>query len=187
MNTAIVAGSLQAIAQRDGMSLAESFVSADAVIIVDVSGSMAATDSRGGKSRYTVALEELARLQRDMPGRLAIIAFSDGTEFVPGGAPRMIGGGTDLAGALRFAKVADVTGMRFVLISDGFPDDEREALQVAKMYRAKVDTIFAGPIEDEEGKRFLQRLAQVSGGQAVTADRVKDLARQTELLLASGK
>ncbi len=184
--TAIVQGSLSAVAQRDGKSLAESFLNANAVIIVDTSGSMRTCDSRGGKPRYDVALQELAQLQLHMPGKLAVIAFSDNTIFCPGGQPPLLGGGTDLAGALRFAKVADVPGMRFVVISDGQPDDEREALAVAQTYTNRIDTIFVGPENDWHGGRsFLQRLAAASGGQHIAADRVQELASKTEQLLLS--
>lgn len=183
---AIVPGSLSAIAAREGQSLAETFLNADAVILVDTSGSMMSGDSRGGRSRYNVALEELAHLQAHMPGKLAVIAFSDSTVFAPGGQPPLLGSGTNLAGALRFAKVADVPGMRFVVISDGQPDDERAALAAASAYKAKIDTIFVGPEDDwRGGQAFLQRLAAASGGQHVTADRAVELAEKTEQLLLS--
>lgn len=184
MTQAIVPGSLSAVAKREGQSLAESFLSADAVIIVDTSGSMCTTDSRGGKSRYDVALEELAQLQARMPGKLAVIAFSDSTIFVPGGQPPLLGSGTNLAGALKFAKVADVEGMRFVVISDGEPDSAQAALAVAATYQARIDTIFVGPESDwHGGQAFLQQLAAASGGQHMTADRVQELADKAERLL----
>lgn len=183
---AIVPGSLSAVARRDGVSLAESFVGADAVIIVDTSGSMSTCDSRGGQSRYDVALHELAKLQAHMPGKLAVLAFSSGVMFCPGGQPPLLGGNTDLAGALRFAKVADVPGMRFVVISDGQPDDERKALAVAKTYTNRIDTVFVGPENDWQGGRaFLEKLAKASGGQHIAADRVHELADKTERLLTA--
>ena len=77
MSNSIVAGSLGAVAAQNGKSIAESFVSADAVIIVDTSGSMSQTDSRGGKSRYDVACQELKNLQASLPGKLALLSFSD--------------------------------------------------------------------------------------------------------------
>lgn len=181
---AVVIGSLADISKREGHSLAESFLSCDAVILVDVSGSMNATDSRGGKSRYEVALGELAELQKHMPGKLAIIAFSDSTIFCPGGQPMMLNGGTNLAGALKFARVADVPEMRFVVISDGCPDEPEKALAEAAKYKAHISTVFVGPEGDHEGGRaFLQKLATASGGQAVTADRAKELASKTATLL----
>jgi Mg-chelatase subunit ChlD len=182
-NNAVVVGSISDIAQRNGTSLAESFVSCDAVVIVDVSGSMAAKDSRGGRSRYDIALEELATLQSHLPGKIAVIAFSDSVVFVPGGQPPFMGSGTDLASALRFAKVADVPDMRFFIISDGSPDDEQAALNVAKSYSNRIDTIFVGPESYPRGREFLETLARASGGQSTTADRVQELAAKVETLL----
>jgi len=181
--TAIVPGSLQAIAQQQGVSLAESFVQAAAVVIVDVSGSMAAQDAPGGKSRYVAMLDELAALQASLPGKIAVVAFSDAPVFVPGGQPPFLGGTTNLTAALRFVKVADVPGMRFIVISDGEPNNEAEALDAARQFRNRIDTIFVGPEARPLGRDFLARLAAASGGQTTTADRVKALAEQVRYML----
>lgn len=173
MNNSIVAGSIGAVAQQSGKSIAESFVNADVVIVVDTSGSMEACDSRGGKSRYDVACEELKSLQASLPGKLALLSFSDDVQFCPNGIPWQYGGGTDLAKALKFSKMADVTGMRFIVISDGEPSSESEALNVAKTYKNKIDTIYVGP-ENGDGQEFLRKLAKASGGQGVTSAQVKE-------------
>lgn len=178
-----VPGSLADTATANGHSLAESFVSADAIIICDVSGSMATYDARGRRMRYEVALEELAALQARLSGRVAVIAFSDDVLFVPGGQPPLLGMGTDLTRALRFAKVADVEGIRFVLISDGVPDSENDALAVAKTYSNQIDVVYVGPEAQPYGRAFLERLAAATGGQAVTADRLEGLAETTMKLL----
>jgi hypothetical protein len=182
-SSALVVGSLGAIAKRDGVSLAETFISVDAVILVDVSGSMQTEDSRGARSRYEVALEELAQLQASMPGKLGIIAFASLPEFTPGGQPRMIGGGTNLAAALKFAKIADVPGMRFIVISDGEPDSESQALDVARGFKGRIDTVYVGPEADNGARDFLRRLAAANGGQAVMAQQAQALAAHTERLL----
>jgi Mg-chelatase subunit ChlD len=181
---ALVVGSIADVAQRSGTSLAETFIGCDAVVLVDVSGSMAAKDSRDNRSRYDVALEELASLQAHLPGKIAVVAFSDSVAFIPGGQPPFMGSGTNLAAALRFAKVADVPGMRFVVISDGSPDDEQAALNVAKTYSNRIDTIYVGPESGYAmGREFLETLARASGGQSTTADRVQELAAKVETLL----
>jgi hypothetical protein len=185
VNNAIIPGSLGAIAKREGISLAESFLSCDALCIVDTSGSMNNHDSRGGRSRYEVACEELANLQNTLPGKIAVISFSDETQFCPSGIPVFQGGGTDLAGALRFCKVADVAGMQFIVISDGQPDSPDEALKVARSYQNKISTIYVGPEAYPTGRDFLEQLAKASGGQSITADRAKELAAATERLLLS--
>ncbi len=183
---ALVTGSIGQIAQRDGISVAESFLSADAICLIDVSGSMAAHDSRGGKQRYEVACEELIKLQNTMPGKLAVVAFSSETVFVPGGMPPFLSGSTDLAGALRFVQVADGT-VKFVVISDGYPDEPEEALAIARRLQSVIDVVYVGPESDRAGLQFLEQLAKASGGQFVKADRVAELAARVELLLGSGK
>lgn len=176
--TALVPGSLQAIAQRDGMSLAESFLSADAIILVDVSGSMSGTP-------YEQACTELRKLQADLPGKVAVIAFSDRPEFAPSGTPRFISGGTDLARALAFVHVADGCDIRFIVISDGYPNDAEAALRQAKKFTSRIDTIYIGP-DDSAGEKFLAELASVSGGR-YSKNQVNEVANRVEhLLLTAG-
>lgn len=181
---AIIAGSLGAIAKRDGVSLAETFLSANVVIIVDTSGSMDQRDSRGGNSRFDVACEELARLQNSMPGKIAVISFSNDAQFCPSGYPVYEGGSTKLHRALEFCKVADVPEMKFIVISDGQPDSETDALRIAATYTNKIDTIYVGPEDDYGGgQAFLKKLAKSSGGQSIAVDRAKELAAGVKGLL----
>lgn len=178
----IVPGSVSALAQQNGVSLAESFLNVDNVILVDVSSSMDMHDAPGGRSRYEAALAELAALQAALPGKIAVIAFSSSTVFVPGGAPPLLGGGTHLAEALRFAQLADAPDMRFVVISDGEPDSTDAALAVAAEYQGRIDTVYVGP-EVGYGRDFLRRLANKKRGQAVTAAHTAQLASKLERLL----
>jgi len=183
---ALVPGSIGALAQQQNVSIAESFLSADVIILVDVSGSMHAADSRGGRRRYDVAVEELTLLQRDMPGKVAVIAFSNDTQFVPGGVPPFLSGGTDLARALEFVKVADGC-VKFVVISDGWPDDSERCIQIASTFRSQISTVYVGPKGDRRGAEFLERLARVHGGQFLVADRAVQLAERVEhLMLTAG-
>lgn len=189
MNTAldarkgIVKGSLTDIAASNGHSLAQTFVNAEVVVLVDTSGSMGTHDSRGGRKRYDVACEELAALQGNLPGKIAVLSFSQATMFCPDGKPFNQGGGTDLAGALKFARVADVPGMRFIVISDGQPDSPSAALAEAKRYQNRIDVIYVGPESNPHGRDFLAQLAAASGGQVVTADRAQNLLAATQKLL----
>lgn len=182
-NTALVPGSVGAVAMAAGRSIAEAFLDVEAVVIVDTSGSMASRDSRGGASRYDVACQELAHLQAAQLGRLGLISFSSAAQFCPSGIPVNGGGSTDLAAALRLAKTADVSGMRFIVVSDGEPDSEKDALAEAARFSGRIDTIFVGP-DGGAGADFLQRLAAASRGRSVGADRAKELAAATTLLLA---
>ena len=184
--TEIVKGSLTDIAKQTGASLAETFLSADVIVLVDTSSSMQAMDAPGGKTRYDAACAELANLQATIPGKVAVISFASTGDviFCPNGQPFNLEGGTGLASALEFAKIADVPDMRFVVISDGQPDSEREALKVAASYQNRIDTIFVGP-EGTPGRTFLAKLASAKNGQAVTADRVAQLSSKVQYLLAA--
>lgn len=186
MRNQIITGSVGDVAKRTNQSIATTFLSVDVVVLVDTSGSMGTPDSSFGRSRYEQACIELEKLQNNLPGKIGVISFSDRTEFCPFGKPVNIKGMTDLAGALSFAKIADLpSGMRFIVISDGEPDSQSEALRVAKTYRNKIDVIFVGNEAKPDGRDFLQRLAATSGGQLMTADRVKGLETAVQKLLAA--
>lgn len=184
MTTAIVAGSIQSVINQSRQSLAQHFLAnVTHIVLVDVSGSMATEDSRGGRSRIDVAREELAKLQAEFPGKLAVFAFSSHCRFIPGGVPPIPAEGTDLAGALTFTRPCDGMGLRFVVISDGQPDSAERALDVAKRYTSKIDTVFVGDEHDDAAQRFLKRLAGMGGGQSVTTARVQALAETIRPLL----
>lgn len=183
-NQQIVIGSIGAIALQTGKSIAETFLSADIIVLVDTSSSMSAHDGRGGQTRYDVACEELRKLQGSMPGKIAVMSFSNSTEFCPDGFPRYLGMFTNLAGALRFVKVADLPGMRFIVISDGQPDSMSEAEQVASTFANRIDCIYVGP-EGGEGQAWLNKLAQLHQGRGTTAAKAQDLAEVTLKLLAA--
>lgn len=180
-----VAGSLADTAEKANQSLAETFLGADAIVICDTSGSMGSHDSQGGRKRYDVLLEELAHLQASQPGKLAVIAFSSSVQFIPGGQPPYLGGGTDLAGALRFSRVADVDGMKFFVISDGIPNSKEGALAEARRYKGAISCIYVGP-EGGSGQKFLEKLARSAGGRFATAETVKELAATAEKLMLEG-
>lgn len=184
---AIVPGSLSAVAQRDGMTLAESFLNCDVLLLVDQSGSMGTCDGPAMRSRYEMADAELIRLQAQYPGKVALIAFSSWPVFCPGGKPERLGGGTDMVAALQFVKVADDAGIKIVLISDGEPADEKQTLQVAKTFTSKIDTIYIGNESDHNGGRvFLQKLAAATGGQFFKSDAPGLLADNVQTLLLAG-
>lgn len=185
MSSQIIQGSIGQIARDTNHSIAETFVNADAIVLCDVSGSMNTADAQGGVKRYDALLKELRILQSIMPGKIAVIAFSSFKPvFCPDGVPYMMGGGTDVTGALKFAKIADIPGaMKFILISDGQMDDENSAIETARKFHNKIDTIYVGPEINPTGRDALQRLAKASGGQSITADRTQGLALSTQRLL----
>jgi len=185
MSNAIVQGSLGSLAPRENVSLAETFLNAEMVVIVDTSGSMCATDTEEGIQRYEKAVQELTRLQGRNPGKVAVIGFSSTAQFYPGGVPQFLQGGTAMEKALKFTKVADVPGMTFFVISDGQPNRPEETMLVASTYQNKINTIYVGP-EGGSGQHFLTQLAQAGGGRFATAEKVKELASTVETMLLEG-
>lgn len=178
VNNQPVTGSLASVAKANQQSLAETFIGADVIVLIDTSASMIG-------DRYQKACAELAQLQNTLPGRIAVISFSTEPIFCPSGIPQEPSAATDLAKALRFAKIADIGDMRFIVISDGEPDSESEALKVAAQYSGRIDVIYVGP-EGGPGAAFLQRLARAHGGQAITSENAKELAAAARFLLSSG-
>lgn len=172
MNT-LVSGSLKSVADRLGLPLAAMFLDVDAIVMIDTSGSMSYGDCYNGQTRYNVARDQLIKLQNDIPGKIAVISWSDRTLFCPNGIPEFLNGGTDLAGLLKFVKPGDGTGIQLILISDGEPDNETKALELAGDFKSKISTIYCGP-ELGPGRDFLRRLAELTGGQAVSQS-VKDI------------
>lgn len=171
MNTQIVTGSIADLAQKNHQSLAESFISCDVIVLIDVSGSMAHVDFNKTESRYERACTALANLQASRPGKIAVISFESLPSFCPAGIPDTPGGSTDLARALSFMQAADaVPGMRFVVISDGEPDDKTEALNIARQYQNRIDVIFVGDEADRSAIQFMNQLAAASGGKQIAAD-----------------
>jgi hypothetical protein len=165
-NNQIVAGSLGAVARKNGTSIATGFMNVKAFVMVDVSGSMMQGDAGNGRTRYKAACEQLEQLQNANPGEIAVGAFSNNADFCPAGVPLMQGCMTDMVAALNMMFMADNSDIRLVLISDGEPDDEKGALAIASKFKSKIDTIFVGS-ETGPGRKFLKDLAAATGGIAV--------------------
>lgn len=186
MKNEIIQGSIGQIAKDNNRSIAETFISADAIVLCDTSGSMSDCDAPGGISRYDALLKELRTLQAVMPGKIAVISFSSYNTpvFCPDGIPINLGGGTDVAAALKFAKIADIPGaMKFIIISDGQMDSESSAIAEARKFHNPISVIYVGPESNPAGRDALQRLAKAAGGSSITADRTQGLALSTRQLL----
>lgn len=179
---ACVKGSLQQVAVATGKPLAKIILGVSAVVMIDTSWSMTTPDSEGNQSRYFVACRELARLQMEMAGKIAVVSFDSEVKFCPTGQPAEPGGSTDLTAALEFCKKFDVGAIKFVVISDGDPDDRMTALQVAKTYRNPISCVFVGPTSGA-GRQFLNELATNSNGQALEANQARGLLPAMQRLL----
>ena len=184
MNKQIVIGSLSAVAKNNNQSLAKTFLSCDVLLVADMSSSMEAHDAPGGKSRYQAAENDIIRLQKNHSGKVALVCFSNTVEFCPNGIPIRLGGGTQLAKALKFIKVADDCDIKLIIISDGEPNDKNKCLRIARTFTSKIDTVFVGPESDLYGGRaFLEKLAQVTGGTFQQSSEPGLLAESVEMLM----
>ena len=181
MNNELVFGSIGHIAANNGKSVAYQFTfDVKAVLVIDISASMAAHDCAYGHSRYAVAVQELERLQRSIPGKVAIVEFSTTALFAPGGIPSPPQASTNMAGALQFIKPIDGTGIDIWVISDGAPDDERATLNEARTFQTKINTVYIGP-EDGTGADFLRRLSALTGGVNATQS-VREIAHLSDTM-----
>lgn len=162
-----VKGSLQSVANKLQIGVAQAFLEAEIIVLIDVSASMLAEDDlvfQNSQSRYKKACNQLAKLQSENPGKVCVIAFSDRQTFEASGIARWPNGSTDIAGALRFVKPVDGLDCKIVIISDGEPDDDASAITKARGFQSKIHTIYIGP-ENGSGADFLKRLSAVTGGQ----------------------
>ena len=185
LSTQIVRGSLAEQVKSHGTSLALEWLNVEVIALVDVSGSMDERDARGNRQRYAVACEEMARVQGERPGKVAVYAFSDSCTFAPGGVPAYEGHGTNLAGALRTLHKLCQGVSRLIVISDGSPNSESDALDAAAKITCQIDTVYIGDEGDSRARQFLERLAQVGRGQRHDAPHADGLA-DTVLLLTAG-
>ena len=182
---AIVKGSLTDIQQQSNKSLAETFLNAEIVVVVDTSASMGQHDAPGGISRYDAACNQLTTIQGNNPGKVAVISFSSWPVFCPDGLPQNLEGSTDMVEALKFVKPVDGTGTKIVLVSDGEPDQDNETLNIAKTFQTAIDVIYIGR-EGGNGYKFLQQLAKLTGGKSFKSEAPGLLGDSVETLLLIG-
>lgn len=183
----VVPGSIQHTALQLRQSFAITWLRVDTVILFDRSDSMSQKDAPGGVTRFEMACSELAKLQASCPGRIAIVQFNDDVGLMPGGVPDAPASGTDLARALSYLRnnQMDMPGMRVIVISDGEPNHEEDALRVATQFQNRIDVVYCGPESMPAGREFLRRLSAMSGGILVTAACASGLMDATLKLLTT--
>jgi hypothetical protein len=187
MNQLQVKGSLTETQRQRNLSFAEVFVTVEAVVVCDISGSMSTQDVNcedGFKTRFEETNRQLKKLQSRMPGKLAVVEFSDDAVFCPDGQLTGVKGGTDLLGALQFVSPAAGCGIKFIIVSDGLPDSPEDTLRYAGQLHEQLNCIHIG--KDDRGKTFMDRLAKVSGGQSLESE-VQLLSDNIQKLLTSGE
>jgi Mg-chelatase subunit ChlD len=129
------------------------------LFLLDISGSM---DDKIGEKRKIDHLRDVMIKYPDAK----ILCFSSGiskvsdTQSIPDP-----GGSTNLGRALKYIDGSVVEKPeRIILVSDGEPDDERDALEQAKNLSLPIDIIFIGE-KESKGYRFMHQLSSATGGQ----------------------
>jgi hypothetical protein len=168
-NQLAVKGSVLSEAEDKGISIEEAFVQCDVVVMVDVSGSMGdyyeGEESGLYDTCFDAAADALKQLQELYPSRVALLQFSSLTQFRPDGTLVPEFASTNMTSALEMARMADVPGMTFILISDGYPDFAEHAKREARKFSQPIHTIYIGR-EGEAGQEFLEEIARMSGGKS---------------------
>lgn len=161
----IVQGSIGSHIAANNLSMAEAWLNVGVVVMMDVSGSMAITDAGEEVSRFKIANSELAKVQAQNPGKVAIVEFASNAKFIPFGELSQPDGTTNVTAALQFARMMDsIKDIQFLLVSDGEPNSATEAIEVARLFTHKINTIFVGPKGERSGQAFLKQLSDVTGG-----------------------
>ena len=162
-----VKGSLAESQKNRKVTFAEAFLTVDAIVICDVSASMSTqdVDVEGGlRSRWDECNHQLALLQARHPSKIAVVAFSNNAQFCPNGVLPPVQSSTNMLGALQFVAPADDTGIKFILVSDGEPDDPTGTLALARTLKTPINTIFVGR---GRGADFMRELANATKGRSV--------------------
>ena len=191
-NTTLV-GSPADVARKEGTGLAEAlYANMEMIILGDNSASMLCQDVHHSPNEYLTreqkAMQELAKLYEQYPGKALLIEFSDTVNVRPSGTFSGQHGGTDLASALKFLQdvgIDQLPDIKVAVVSDGFPNDPARCLSIARMLGVKLNTIYCGPEIDSTGHYFLADLATASGGTATTVENV-DLEQEITHLLTDG-
>lgn len=184
-----IAGGITANPHKMAMALKN----ADLLVLVDCSSSMSQRDAgpNADQVRHDAAQECLDILQNEFPGRIAVGAFnSESHGLIHTGVLPKPAGSTPLSLALDFffPKVKAM-GMKFVVISDGEPDDPAKCISIGKREAYPTYCIFVGDRNDPaRGQDFLRRLSEVTGGtfDHVTLDNIKLLTQKIAGYLGTG-
>jgi hypothetical protein len=154
----------------DTRSALDQFVAQEAgrdILLVDASSSMG-NHLASGERRVDAMRKVVDMLRETHP--VPVVSFqgsyANSTIAVVDEIPEP-SGGTPLHEAIDFC--TDKGATHIVLVSDGVPASEGEALDAARRFGGVIDVFYIGDGNDK-GARFCQRLAQATGGTANVDD-----------------
>lgn len=158
----------------------------ETLLLLDASTSMDDHDSNGIPKMKT-----LGKMIKTMPNADKIYFNSDVFNYGKRTDTPAPNGNTDLALAFEYIKSNCMNKYKkIILISDGEPFSEHEAIQAALELKQPINIIFIG-IKGSTGEDFMKRLAQITGGTNITlSEKTKDFSNQLinttkQMLIAS--
>lgn len=137
---------------------------ADVVILADTSASM--FENAGRRRKIDILSEALATIRADLPSAATIAFDSLPRRLTLHDALPAPSGGTALH--LAIDEATKLRPRKTVIITDGQPDNERQAIASAAKLSGTIDVIYCGDDSDTRAIDFLRRLA--AGGTIVVHD-----------------
>ncbi len=146
----------------------------ETLLLLDASGSMEDSDANGVPKMKT-----LGKMIKIMPGADKIYFNSDVFNYGKKTDMPVPDGNTDLALAFRYIKSNYMNKYKkIILISDGEPFSENDALEEALKLKQPINIIFIG-IKGSVGECFMQKLAKATGGTNITlSEKSRDFSNQ---------
>lgn len=150
------------------------------VVLADCSGSMEESIGALNMTKYDHLVVALQDVLKYHPG-IKVVAFNSSIQETHGANLPRPNGGTNLAGALKFA--AKWQPKKTIIISDGVPDDGPGAMEEAERITGVVDTIYCGP-DCHPAIEFLRGLSKSAAGVSFEWNGYRDaLAPQIRALI----
>lgn len=134
-------------------------VSRSNILLIDISGSMGEYVG-DNKTKY----EHVRDILKKLPSEITTYGFNDVCEKFENSALPEPCGGTNMAWA--FFRMKNNKHSEIILITDGEPNSEKDALNAAKELN-KIDIIYIGP---EPMPDFLKKLAKATNGNFTNVD-----------------
>lgn len=155
------AGKLQTSGVADEYKQRSSCSSGDNILIVDISGSMG--EWCGGQRKIDILVQAIQPIQH----QYQVLAFNSSASWITNQMPEPCGG-TALHLALQVA--ATVHPAHTLVVSDGQPDDESQAIAAAKIVSGTISTLYVGNDSDHKAIDFMRRLARLGCGKSYVQD-----------------
>lgn len=132
-------------------------------LVLDLSGSM--SQRVGGDRKIDILHQAIAGLPLQ---QYVILLFNSKTEVFQGGTFPEPSGGTALHMAL--GATATLNPEHTLIVSDGMPDDEDQALEAAISLPGRISTLYIGSDDNHEAIAFMRRVAAIKGGEFYNQD-----------------